>query len=73
MRCARGVTSRVGRDRFNLLMCLAPEDGKLWVGADTGHTNDPSEVTVWLEVQIIICVLLVVSLISRRDRRAEYV
>ena len=30
-------------------MCLAPEDGKFWVGADTGYTNDPSEVTVWRE------------------------
>lgn len=37
------------RDRLDLLMCLAPEDGKFWVGADTGYTNDPSEVTVWRE------------------------
>jgi len=37
------------RDRLDLLMCLAPEDGRFWVGADTGYTNDPSEVTVWRE------------------------
>ena len=37
------------RDRIDLLMCLAPEDGRFWVGADTGYTNDPTEVTVWKE------------------------
>jgi hypothetical protein len=35
------------RDRLDLLICLAPEDGRFWVGTDTGYTNDPSEVTVW--------------------------
>jgi len=40
------------RDRLDLLMCLAPEDGLFWVGADTGYTNDPSEVTVWKEDEI---------------------
>ena len=37
------------RDRIDLLMCLAPEDGRFWVGADTGYTNDPTELTVWKE------------------------
>ena len=40
------------RDRLDLLMCLAPEDGVFWVGADTGYTNDPSEETVWKEDEI---------------------
>ena len=37
------------RDRLDLLMGLAPIDGRFWVGADTGYTNDPSEITVWKE------------------------
>ncbi len=34
-------------------MCLAPEDRLFWVGADTGYTNDPSEITVWREEDAI--------------------
>ncbi|MFH0765847.1 MAG: hypothetical protein V2A61_05445 [Calditrichota bacterium] len=37
------------RDRLDLLLCLAPEEGRFGVGADTGYTNDPSEITVWRE------------------------
>ena len=37
------------RSRLELMMGLVPEKGTFWIGGDLGYTNDPSEITIWLE------------------------
>jgi len=37
------------RSRLELMMGLVPEQGRFWIGGDLGYTNDPSEITIWLE------------------------
>jgi len=37
------------RSRLDLMLGLVPEQGKFWIGGDLGYTNDPSEITIWLE------------------------
>ena len=37
------------RSRLELMMGLVPEKGRYWIGGDLGYTNDPSEITIWLE------------------------
>ncbi len=39
-------------DRLEMLLNLVPQTGIFYIGADTGYTNDPSEIVVFREDQI---------------------
>ena len=41
------------RERLDALMNLAPLEGTYWVGGDLGYSNDPTEITIWEEREMI--------------------
>ncbi len=38
-------------ERLEMLLNLVPRDGTFWLGADTGYTNDPTEIVVFKETE----------------------
>ncbi len=38
-------------ERLDMLLNLAPRDGTFWLGADTGYTNDPTEIVLFKETE----------------------